>query len=261
MLANVGVGSANANGIRLQNFGVLWRGPYLSCSRGGFLYQQSPRMKFSILSGLLLVPLAVLATPSPVVDPRAPSRVVEARAVVTPPPCKAISPPPTEAETKLRHDAFASAFLVRKNLTEAFSYISSTYIVRTSSLFFVTNLNLGMLQNHNPYASGNGPGPALDALGPFWGSVSITVLRTAFKGNQGWLNYRTNYFGEVVDRYRWEAGCIVEHVSDLEFQWVLCSRRFAVGSRGEIPDEPLSATMLSNGLAKKPVYHHGMYSV
>ena len=87
-------------------------------------------MRFFILSSLLIAPLAVLATPSPVVDPRAPSRVVEARAVVTPPPCKAISPPPTEAETKARHDAFASAFLVRKNLTEAFTYISSTYIVR-----------------------------------------------------------------------------------------------------------------------------------
>jgi hypothetical protein len=67
-------------------------------------------------------------------------------------------------------------------------------------------------QNHNPYASGNGPGPALDALGPIWPSVQITVLRTAFEGKQGWLNYRTNSFGEVVDRYRWEAGCIMEHV-------------------------------------------------
>lgn len=72
-----------------------------------------------------------LAAPSPVdVALEPPTRVINAkRAVVTPPPCKAISPPPTEAETEARFDKFGDAFIVKKNLTEAFEYISSTYIV------------------------------------------------------------------------------------------------------------------------------------
>lgn len=29
----------------------------------------------------------------------------------------------------------------------------------------------------------------------------------------GWLNYNASGVGEVIDRFRWENGCIVEHVS------------------------------------------------
>lgn len=29
-----------------------------------------------------------------------------------------------------------------------------------------------------------------------------------------WLHYRNSMSGEIVDRYRWDAGCIVEHVSN-----------------------------------------------
>lgn len=62
--------------------------------------------------------------------PSPPSRIIDARqAVVTPPPCVAMVPEPTEEETEARFDRFANAFLVTKNLTEAFEYISSTYIV------------------------------------------------------------------------------------------------------------------------------------
>jgi len=28
----------------------------------------------------------------------------------------------------------------------------------------------------------------------------------------GWVNYRSG-FGTIVDRFRWEDGCIAEHVS------------------------------------------------
>ncbi|KAH7305879.1 hypothetical protein B0I35DRAFT_516130 [Stachybotrys elegans] len=122
-----------------------------------------------------------------------PSPVVAARqAVVTPPPCAPIVPEPTEEETEARHDAFANAFLVTKNLTNAFEYISSTYI------------------NHNPFAE-DGPDAALDFLGPVWPGIQITVLRTKFQGDQGWLNYQASGIGTVVDRFRWESGCIVEH--------------------------------------------------
>jgi hypothetical protein len=46
-----------------------------------------------------------------------------------PPPCQPLSPAPTEDETRARFDKFANAFLVTKNITEAFTYISAGYIV------------------------------------------------------------------------------------------------------------------------------------
>lgn len=67
-------------------------------------------------------------------------------------------------------------------------------------------------QNHNPFAE-DGPDAALDVLGPIWPTVQITPLRTAFKGDMGWLEYNASGIGRVVDRFRWEKGCIVEHVS------------------------------------------------
>ncbi|EAA34422.3 hypothetical protein GE21DRAFT_3076 [Neurospora crassa] len=138
----------------------------------------------SISFVLLVAPLGALAAPTPSEDV-IPSRVLQARAVVTPAPCQPqLSPPPTEQESAERFEKFAHAFLETKNLTEAFEYIDAT---------------------------ANGPNAALDALGPYWDSVQITPLRRTFKGEFGWLNYRTNYFGEIVDRYRMEGGCIVEH--------------------------------------------------
>ncbi|KIH92903.1 hypothetical protein SPBR_03136 [Sporothrix brasiliensis 5110] len=116
----------------------------------------------------------------------------DAAGLTAPPPCQPMSPPPDETATKERFGKFANAFLVTKNITEAFTYISEGYI------------------NHNPAAK-NGAASAWGILSPIWASQNITVLRTTFKGNYGWLNYRAGGFGEVVDRYRWDAGCIVEH--------------------------------------------------
>ncbi|CAK7231011.1 hypothetical protein SBRCBS47491_007787 [Sporothrix bragantina] len=125
------------------------------------------------------------------VTPRAADEL-NALALTRPPPCQPMSPPPDEDATKARFDQFAHAFLVTKNITEAFTYIADSYI------------------NHNPAAK-NGAASAWGILSPIWASQSITVLRTTFKGNMGWLNYKAGGLGEVVDRYRWEAGCIAEH--------------------------------------------------
>ncbi|KAK3379252.1 hypothetical protein B0T24DRAFT_569140 [Lasiosphaeria ovina] len=135
---------------------------------------------------LAQAPFTALALPT---DTNAfpPSRVVEGGAVATPAPCQPLSPPPTEQETAARFEKFAQAFIDVKNLTEAFTYISSVYR--------------------------DGPDAALDVLGPLWDTVTITPLRRTFKGDTGWLNYQTDLFGEVVDRFRLQDGCIVEHVS------------------------------------------------
>ncbi|KAL8376790.1 hypothetical protein RB595_007758 [Gaeumannomyces hyphopodioides] len=145
----------------------------------------------SLVLALALAPLGALAAPAPVMgldsvaalSPRQGGRQVKF--------CEKMAEEPTEEETKARFDKFADAFIVKKDLVEAFGYIAPEYI------------------NHNPAAK-NGAQFAFDLLSPIWGSQRITVIRTLFRGNMGWLNYR-NSFGTIVDRYRWEKGCIVEH--------------------------------------------------
>lgn len=61
----------------------------------------------------------------------------DAASLTAPPPCRPISPPPDEAATKARFDQFAHAFLVTKNITEAFTYISEGYIVSQHPSLFV----------------------------------------------------------------------------------------------------------------------------
>lgn len=53
----------------------------------------------------------------------------ERQARNAPPPCERADPEPTEEETKERFDKFANAFIVTKNITEAFEYIAEDYIV------------------------------------------------------------------------------------------------------------------------------------
>jgi predicted SnoaL-like aldol condensation-catalyzing enzyme len=138
-------------------------------------------MHIPILLTALLAPLTILSAP-----------IEERQSRPTKPPPCVRRPNTTEPETKLRSDAFARAFIYQKDITTAFTYITNDYI------------------NHNPSAQ-NGFDSAWNILSPIWGSQSITPLRTAFRAPQSWLNYRTQSFGEVVDRYRWEGGCIVEH--------------------------------------------------
>jgi hypothetical protein len=45
-----------------------------------------------------------------------------------------MNPPPTDEQVAQRHYDFGQAFLIRKNLTEAFTYIDSTYIVGPTPL-------------------------------------------------------------------------------------------------------------------------------
>jgi predicted SnoaL-like aldol condensation-catalyzing enzyme len=142
-------------------------------------------MRVTIVLAALSVPLVVVAAPLDI-------DLVERQARPNKPsPCvRRLNT--TDPETKSLSDAFAQAFIYKKDITEAFEYISQDYI------------------NHNPSAQ-NGFDSAWNILSPLWGSQNITPLRTAFQSPQSWLNYRTSGFGEVVDRYRWEGGCIVEH--------------------------------------------------
>ncbi|KAK4455104.1 hypothetical protein QBC34DRAFT_465050 [Podospora aff. communis PSN243] len=155
-------------------------------------------MRIAIFASFLLAPLAALAAPAQGASgtlrtPR--TRSIEIRQVVTPAPCVALNPPPTEDQMKARFDAFANAFLVTKNLTEAFSYISKSY------------------KQHRPGVQ-DGPDFVLDVLGPIWPTITITEPRWTSNAEFGWLNYKTSVFGEIVDKYKFEAGCITEHVSD-----------------------------------------------
>ena|ERR1700742_2813885 len=62
-----------------------------------------------------------------------------------PPPCKRMSPAPSEAETKARFDKFVQAFVgPKKNISEAFTYIAADYIVSLhfGAVFFSPEVNL-----------------------------------------------------------------------------------------------------------------------
>ncbi|KAF1914787.1 hypothetical protein BDU57DRAFT_558320 [Ampelomyces quisqualis] len=146
-------------------------------------------MHVSIILATFIPSLAVLAAP---VDINVGASTIDTRQArpTKPPPCvRQLNT--TEPETKTRSNAFAQAFIYKKDISEAFKYISNDYI------------------NHNPAAQ-NGFDSAWNILSPIWGSQNITPLRTAFLSPHSWLNYRSG-LGNVVDRYRWEGGCIVEH--------------------------------------------------
>ncbi|KAH6962788.1 hypothetical protein DER45DRAFT_590699 [Fusarium avenaceum] len=136
------------------------------------------------------IPCLALGSSGP--DSEVADAVVVRQSPIKPHPCKALSPPPTKHETKKRFHCFANAFLLSKNLTKAFSYITKGYI------------------NHNPFAD-DGFDAAFDFLAPVWPTTNISLHRTLFRGNMGWLNYNASGVGEVIDRFRWENGCIVEH--------------------------------------------------
>ncbi|KAL6703945.1 hypothetical protein ACN47E_008883 [Coniothyrium glycines] len=144
-------------------------------------------MRFETILSALLAPAVVLAAP---LETRTDALASRQATPQKPPPCVRV-PGTTVAQTKARAQAFAQAFIYKKDITEAFKYIVEDYI------------------NHNPLAQ-NGSDSAWGILSPIWASQDITPLRTAFVNPQSWLNYRSS-FGEIVDRFRWEGGCIVEH--------------------------------------------------
>jgi hypothetical protein len=84
-------------------------------------------MRITILISALLAPLAVLAAP---VDVQSRSDVLAERQArpTKPPPCvRAMNT--TEAQTATRAEAFAQAFIYKKDISEAFKYIAKDYIV------------------------------------------------------------------------------------------------------------------------------------
>jgi hypothetical protein len=81
-------------------------------------------MYCKFLISLLPLPLIALGHPSS----------ISARAPAKPRPCTPINPAPSEEQTRVRFNDFANAFIVTKNITHAFEYISQGYIVRNSSL-------------------------------------------------------------------------------------------------------------------------------
>ncbi|TLD08308.1 uncharacterized protein PgNI_07219 [Pyricularia grisea] len=106
--------------------------------------------------------------------------------------CVETNPAPSVQEMSARFADFGHAFLVEKDVEKAFSHMVANYI------------------NHNPQAQ-NGSQWAIDQLKPMWSGTNITVLRIEFIYPQGWLNYISSAYGTIVDRYRFEGGCIVEH--------------------------------------------------
>ncbi|KIM23467.1 hypothetical protein M408DRAFT_320746 [Serendipita vermifera MAFF 305830] len=107
----------------------------------------------------------------------------------------------TETSEALQRAAmkdFADLFLVQKNIRKAFDdYIPGDYI------------------NHNPGAQ-SGRQNALNALEPFLANSNLKfTLSAVFAGEGfGYLHYKLSFSGTnmaVMDRYRFQGTCIVEH--------------------------------------------------
>lgn len=201
---------------------------------------------FTIVSAFLALAVQPIVA-APMTD-TIPSLILER--ATAPPPCKRVlDPAPTANETAARFNTFAQAFVGapggKKNITKAFEFIAEDYIVRCVSIsclvlccgilsvchllatlaphsnhrlhrFVQTAVETDTNKNHNPLAK-NGAAAAWAILSPIWQQTSITYLRSTIKTEQtpvmSWVNYRAGGIGEVVDRFRWEGGCIVEHVS------------------------------------------------
>ena len=90
-------------------------------------------MRITFFVSALLAPLAVLAAP---LDVQSSEVLISRQARPTkPPPCVRVVNT-TEAQTATRAEAFAQAFIYKKDISEAFKYIAKDYIV-LSPLFFL----------------------------------------------------------------------------------------------------------------------------
>jgi hypothetical protein len=137
-----------------------------------------------------------------------------------PPPCTPISPPPSESQTKDRFNQFANALLVKKDLNAAFRFVSANYVVSLAPVSMrlearrtqFASILTCWTQNHHA-GVGNGQVSAYKYLQNLnWSKANIQVKKLAFQDDESWLDYIYSGHGEVVDRFRWQAGCIVEHV-------------------------------------------------
>jgi len=87
-------------------------------------------MRFTTLSCIMLAPLVALAAPAEI---HSRSDILAARQArpTKPAPCVRVMNT-TEAQTATRAEAFAQAFIYKKDISEAFKYIAKDYIVRGS---------------------------------------------------------------------------------------------------------------------------------
>ncbi|KAK5654268.1 hypothetical protein OQA88_7444 [Cercophora sp. LCS_1] len=138
-------------------------------------------MRLSITTTALLAPLGVLGAPSG-------HELVPRQGKF----CQKVSPAPSDDQVKAKHDKFVDAFLVKKDIVETFTYIAPEYI-------------------NNNVSSPDGAQRALDFLSRVWGNQNITIHRTRYRENYSWLNYAGMAGNNIIDRYRWEGGCIVQH--------------------------------------------------
>ncbi|KAK5657945.1 hypothetical protein OQA88_2497 [Cercophora sp. LCS_1] len=155
----------------------------------------------TLVTALLAAPVAVLGAPA--AEPVDALEVRQARR--QPPPCVRQNPPPSQEVLKQRFDTFVQAFVgagSRKNITEAFEYIVDDYI------------------NHNTMAQ-NGAKSAWDILSGLWHSWEHRYRRSLIRENMSWVEYDAIGM-TIVDRFRWEGGCIAEHVSiDPNTSWAI----------------------------------------
>ena len=109
--------------------------------------------------------------------------------------------PASAAEQEAIFEQFRYQFLIAKNLTRAYSYVSEDFI------------------QHNENIP-NGREGTVGYLAPFWAQVQDTILHTAYAEGFGWIHHASQSPGQpssvIFDLYRFEGSCIVEHWDAIE---------------------------------------------
>ncbi|PVI01191.1 hypothetical protein DM02DRAFT_671427 [Periconia macrospinosa] len=149
----------------------------------------------SILSTFLPIP-PPLPTPRPTNLPAGYPR--------KPHPCVRVHPEPSQQLTEHRWSTFVYQLLYQRNVSAAFEYIVEDYI------------------NNSPAAS-NGFDVAWDFISQLWyqNQDAISPLHEFFEkhnapSNFGWMEYQIDEL-TIIDRFRWEGGCIAEHWDERKF--------------------------------------------
>ena len=113
--------------------------------------------------------------------------------------------PPTQVAQRAIFEKFVDTFYRKKSVVEAFTnHVAVDYI------------------QHNPnFVSGRQV--AMDGLSKYIPSINITVVKTSLSENVGWvLAKQTTAAGKsytaVVDIYRMQGSCVVEHWDVIQAQ-------------------------------------------
>ena len=93
------------------------------------------------------------------------------------------------------------------------AFLQQFYVEKDTTAAILEHMSEGYIQ-HNPYAL-SGRQNAIDYVGPIFKVANFTIVHQGFINNLGWVHTKMTLpggpFSALVDIYRFEGTCIVEH--------------------------------------------------